>query len=90
MKLLDELCINLEKAAGEKEKLKEESDELGQTIAVILGEIQKVDANMDRNRWATSVSALLAAHIISDRLSTASSHVLQLNLKNMHSMLCYV
>ncbi|CAL8464327.1 g3862 [Coccomyxa elongata] len=50
IKLLDELCINLEKAAGEKEQLKEQSDELGQTIAVILGEIQKVDAHMDRIR----------------------------------------
>ncbi len=64
IKLLDELCINLEKAAGEKEQLKEQSDELGQTIAVILGEIQKVDANMDRIRCATSVSALLATHVV--------------------------
>ena len=63
MKLLDELCISLEKAAGEKEQLKEQGDELGQTIAVILGELQKVDANMDRIRWVASVLPRLV-HIL--------------------------
>ncbi len=62
MKLLIELGTGLEKAAAEKEQLRERISDVDQAVSQILGEIQKTAANTSHIKCATCLPFVFLKH----------------------------
>lgn len=60
MKLTIELGTNLEKAAAEKEQLRQQISDVDQAVSQILGEMQKTAANINHIKCA-HCNAMLSA-----------------------------